>query len=83
MLEKVSRIHETYLLDPQLFCWRHFSKTEVVQNTDLNNLALYWCFVSAFVIFCNNPSIYEVGPKIAVPDKEVQIVYIFVLFEFP
>ena len=41
MLEKVSRIHETYLLDPQLFCWRHFSKTEVVQNTDLNILALY------------------------------------------
>ena len=24
----------------QLFCWRHFSKTEVVQNTDLNILAL-------------------------------------------
>jgi hypothetical protein len=40
-LEKVSRIHETYLLDQQLFCWRHFSKTEVVQNTDLNILALY------------------------------------------
>ena len=29
-----------YLLDQQLFCWRHFSKTEVVQNTDLNILAL-------------------------------------------
>ena len=40
MLEKVSRIHKTYLLDQQLFCWRHFSKTEVVQNTDLNILAL-------------------------------------------
>ena len=40
MLEKVSQIHETYLLDQQLFCWRHFSKTEVVQNTDLNILAL-------------------------------------------
>ena len=40
MLEKVSRIHETYLLDPQLFCCRHFSKTEVVQNTDLNISAL-------------------------------------------
>ena len=40
MLEKVSRIHETYLLDQQLFSWRHFSKIEVVQNTDLNILAL-------------------------------------------
>ena len=38
MLEKVSRIHKTYLL----FCWRHFSKTEVVQNTGLNILALYF-----------------------------------------
>ena len=43
------------------------------------NLLYYWCFVSAFVIFCNNPSIYEVGPKIAVPDKEVQIVYLYYL----
>ena len=33
---KVSQIHETYLLDQQLFCWRHFSKTEGVQNTDVN-----------------------------------------------
>ena len=41
MLEKVSQIHKTYLLDQQLFCWRHFCKTEVVQNTDLNILALY------------------------------------------
>ena len=44
MLEKVSWNHETYLLDPQLFCWRPFSKTEVqevVQNTDLKILALY------------------------------------------
>ena len=40
MLEKESQIHETYLLDHQLFCWRHISKTEVVQNTDLNILAL-------------------------------------------
>ena len=41
MLKKVSsQIHETYLLDQQLFCWRHFFKTEVVQNTDLNILAL-------------------------------------------
>ena len=41
MLEKVSQIHETYLLlDQQLFCWRHFSKTEVVQDTDLDILAL-------------------------------------------
>ena len=40
MLEKVSRIHKTYLLDQQQFCWRHFSITEVVQNTDLNILAL-------------------------------------------
>ena len=40
MLEKVSQIHETFLLDQQLFSWRHFSKTEVVQNTDLNILAL-------------------------------------------
>ena len=31
--EKVSRIHETYLMELQLFCWRH--KTEVLQNTDL------------------------------------------------
>ena len=41
MLEKVSQIHETYLLDQQLFCWRHFSKTEVVQNTDINILTLW------------------------------------------
>ena len=40
MLEKVSQIRKTYLLDQQLFCWRHFSKTEVVQNIDLNILAL-------------------------------------------
>ena len=40
MFEKVSQIHETYLLDQQLFYWKHFSKTEVVQNTDLNILAL-------------------------------------------
>ena len=32
-LEKVSQIHKTYLLDQQLFFWRHFSQTEVVQNT--------------------------------------------------
>ena len=37
MLEKVPRIHKTYLL----FCWRHFTETEVVQNTDLNILVLY------------------------------------------
>ena len=40
MLEKVSRIHETYFLDQQLFCLRHFYKTEVVENTDSNILAL-------------------------------------------
>ena len=40
MLEKVSQIHETYLLDQQLFYWRNFSKTEVVQNTELNILRL-------------------------------------------
>ena len=40
MLEKVSQIHKTYLMDQQLFCWKHFSKAEVVQNTDLNILAL-------------------------------------------
>ena len=40
MLEKVSQIHQTYLLDQQQIGWRHFSKTEVVQNTDLNILAL-------------------------------------------
>ena len=40
MLEKESRINKIYLLDQQLFCWRHFSKTEVVQNTDLDILAL-------------------------------------------
>ena len=28
-------------MDQQLFCWRHFSNIEVVQNTDLNILALY------------------------------------------
>jgi hypothetical protein len=48
MLEKVSRIHKTYLLDQQLFCWRHFSKTEVVQNTDLNILALYYIIMECF-----------------------------------
>jgi hypothetical protein len=40
MSEEVSRIHKTDSLDQQLFCWRHFSKTEDVQNTDLNILAL-------------------------------------------
>ena len=30
----------TNLMDQQLFCWRHFSKIQVVQNTDLNILAL-------------------------------------------
>ena len=40
MLKKVSRIHETYLLDQKLFRWRHFFNTEVVQNTDLKILAL-------------------------------------------
>ena len=39
MLEKVSQIHKTYLLDQQLFCWRHFSKTEVVQNTHLKHFS--------------------------------------------
>ena len=38
---KVSQIHKTYLLDQQLFYWRHFSKTEVEQIIDLNILALY------------------------------------------
>ena len=32
---KVSQIHETFLMELQLFGWRHFSKTEVVQNTVL------------------------------------------------
>ena len=33
MFEKVFQIHRTYLMDQQqLFCWKHFSKTEVVQN---------------------------------------------------
>ena len=40
MFEKVSQIHKTYLLDQQLFRWRHFSKTEGVQITDLNILVL-------------------------------------------
>ena len=35
--EKVSRIHKTFLMELQLFGWRHFSKTEVVQNTVLNH----------------------------------------------
>ena len=35
---KFSWIHETYLMDQQLFCWRHFSKIEVVQNTDFRTL---------------------------------------------
>ena len=34
---KVSQIHETFLMELQLFGWRHFSKTEVVQNTVLNH----------------------------------------------
>ena len=34
---KVSRIPETFLMELQLFGWRHFSKTEVVQNTVLNH----------------------------------------------
>ena len=39
-VRSVSRIHKTYLMDQKLFCWRHFCKIEVVQNTDLNILAL-------------------------------------------
>ena len=35
--EKVSQIHETFLMELQLFGWRHFSKTEVVQNIVLNH----------------------------------------------
>ena len=46
MLEKVSRIHKTYLLDQQLSCWRQFSKTKVVQNTDLNILVNLVIFLS-------------------------------------
>ena len=34
---KVSQIHETFLMELQLFGWRHFSKTEVVQNSVLNH----------------------------------------------
>ena len=34
---KVSQIHETFLMELQLFGWRQFSKTEVVQNTVLNH----------------------------------------------
>ena len=34
---KGSQIHETFLMELQLFGWRHFSKTEVVQNTVLNH----------------------------------------------
>ena len=34
---KVSQIHETFLMELKLFGWRHFSKTEVVQNTVLNH----------------------------------------------
>ena len=34
---KVSQIHKTFLMELQLFGWRHFSKTEVVQNTVLNH----------------------------------------------
>ena len=34
---KVSRNHETFLMELQLFGWKHFSKTEVVQNTVLNH----------------------------------------------
>ena len=52
MLEKVSRIHETYLLDQQLFCWRHSSKTEVVQNADSNILALLRIHEKLVLIYC-------------------------------
>ena len=34
---KVSRIHETFMMELQLFGWRHFSQTEVVQNTVINH----------------------------------------------
>ena len=34
---KVSQIHEIFLMELQLFGWRHFSKTEVMQNTVLNH----------------------------------------------
>ena len=35
-----SALNKTYLLDQQLFCWRHFLKTEVVQNIEFNILTL-------------------------------------------
>ena len=37
---KVSWIHETFLMELQLFGWRHFSKTEVVQNTKAFSIRL-------------------------------------------
>ena len=37
---KVSRIHETFLMELQLFGWRHFSKIEVMQNSVLTLISL-------------------------------------------
>ena len=56
---KVSWIHETFLMELQLFGWRHFSKTEVVQNTDLNIITLwvlspiFW-FLIRIIINCGD-----------------------------
>ena len=35
--ERLSQIHKTFLMELQLLGWRHFSKTEVVQNIVLNH----------------------------------------------
>ena len=37
---KVSRVHETFLMELQLFGWRHFSKIEVMQNSVLTLISL-------------------------------------------
>ena len=55
MFEIVSQIYKAYLLDQQLFCWRHFSKTEVVQNTDLNILTPYNTRQEYFLKWKNYP----------------------------
>ena len=65
MLEKESQIHKTYLL----FCWRHFFKTEVVQNTDLNILTLYVVYNLYKTIFFSELKVEYVpqGPSAYMP----------------
>ena len=88
MLEKVSQNHKTYLLDLQLFCWRHFSKTEVMQNTDLNILVIKYGKYPFFIYFPFSDTIASDFLNIRRPEsknRELRIPYMvnYLLDELP